>query len=564
MFSTFKLRLYIAALAMFIIFLILNFFLLGFISKIKNRSYIQAVLGSTSISLLRVDRDAANLIYLTKLRESNLKIAELTKKTYDTASIDKKINGLVNKIKSYRKNNIIAINGFYSGFQREHFKKLFGIKKGLIKRPDSLKNQAAKEKMAELNQIMSEYRPNMAKLLKNPRKEGLTARPEYFNANIDKIIKLLDFDRYAMSSGMSKKIHFLFDLFITAPFFMLIALLSVSYYFKKFLIDELEIAIRKVKDVAGGDLSSKIKVNVNPKNEIGRLINLVNTLIESFSGNVKSINNAANSISGQGEELNHSSKELEKNLENMRQNSSSIIESIKQITSAIMEVAKNSNSGAHEADRTQKATEEGYEAVQNVIKEINSIEAAVDNTSSVMEELGASSQKIGDIIAVIDEIADQTNLLALNAAIEAARAGEQGRGFAVVADEVRKLAERTSKATKEITATITFIQDDTAKAIDSMLKGKNKVKNGVDVAKKAGERIEAIKELTNKLKDMITQIATAAEEQSTAAEEISASSDLILKAQEATSASTNQIQISSQELSNLASLLTKNISIFKL
>ena len=295
MFSTFKLRLYIAALAMFIIFLILNFFLLGFISKIKNRSYIQAVLGSTSISLLRVDRDAANLIYLTKLRESNLKIAELTKKTYDTASIDKKINGLVNKIKSYRKNNIIAINGFYSGFQREHFKKLFGIKKGLIKRPDSLKNQAAKEKMAELNQIMSEYRPNMAKLLKNPRKEGLTARPEYFNANIDKIIKLLDFDRYAMSSGMSKKIHFLFDLFITAPLFMLIALLSVSYYFKKFLIDELEIAIRKVKDVAGGDLSSKIKVNVNPKNEIGRLINLVNTLIESFSGNVKSINNAPSS-----------------------------------------------------------------------------------------------------------------------------------------------------------------------------------------------------------------------------------------------------------------------------
>ena len=471
---------------------------------------------------------------------------------------------MVNKIKSYRKNNIIAVNGFYSGFQREHFKKLFGIKKGLIKRPDSLKNRAAKEKMAELKQIMANYRPNMIKLLKNPWKEGLTARPEYFNANVDKIIKLLDFDRYAMSSGMSKKINFLFDLFIAVPFFMLIALLSVSYYFKRFLIDELEIAIKKVKDVAGGDLSSKIKVNVNPKNEIGRLINHVNTLIESFASNVKSINKAANSISGQGEELNHSSKELEKNLENMRQNSSSIIESIKQITSAILEVAKNSNSGAHEADRTQKATEEGYDAVQNVIKEINSIEAAVDNTSSVMEELGASSQKIGDIIAVIDEIADQTNLLALNAAIEAARAGEQGRGFAVVADEVRKLAERTSKATKEITTTITFIQDDTAKAIDSMLKGKNKLKNGVEVAKKAGERIETIKELTNKLKDMITQIATAAEEQSTAAEEISASSDLILKAQEATSASTNQIQISSQELSNLASLLTKNVSIFKL
>ncbi len=165
---------------------------------------------------------------------------------------------------------------------------------------------------------------------------------------------------------------------------------------------------------------------------------------------------------------------------------------------------------------------------------------------------------------MIDEIADQTNLLALNAAIEAARAGDQGRGFAVVADEVRKLAERTSQATKEITSTITFIQNDTSKAIDSMLQGKNKVKDGVEVAKMAGEKIKTIKELANKLKDMITQIATAAEQQSTSAEEISASSDLILKAQEATSASTAQIRISSQELSNLALLLTKNISIFKL
>ena len=564
MFSTFKLRLYVAALAMFIIFLILNFFLLGFIGKIKNRSYIQAVLGSTSISLLRVDRDVASIIYLAKLRKSNLEIASLNKKTYDTTAIDKKINGYVNKIKSYRKNNIIAINGFYSGFNSEKFKEIYGIKKALLKRPRSLKNKASEQKMSELKQIMANYRPNMSKLLKNPSREALKMNPEYFNDNIDKIIKLLDFDRYEMSSGMSKKINFLYGLFIAAPFIMLIALLSVSFYFKKFLIDELEIAIKKVHEVADGDLSSKIKVNVNPKNEIGRLINHVNTLIESFSSNVKSINKAAVSISGQGEELNHSSKELEDNLENMKQNSTSIIESIKQITYAILEVAKNSNSGVQEADRTQKATEEGYDAVKNVIKEINSIETAVDNTSSVMEELGASSQKIGDIIAVIDEIADQTNLLALNAAIEAARAGEQGRGFAVVADEVRKLAERTSKATKEITATITFIQDDTAKAIDSMRNGKNKVKNGVEVAKKAGESIAAIKELTNRLKDMITQIAAATEEQSTAAEEISASSDLILKAQESTYASTAHIQASSQELSNLASLLTKNISIFKL
>ena len=332
MFSTFKLRLYVAALAMFVIFLVLNFLLLGFIGKIKNRSYIQAVLGSTSISLLRVDRDVASIIYLAKLRKSNLEIANLNKKTYDATAIDKKINSYVNKIKSYRKNNVIAINGFYSGFKNEKFKEIYGIKKALLKRPGSLKNKASEQKMSELKQIMASYRPNMAKLLQNPSKEALKMNPEYFNDNIDKIIKLLDFDRYEMSSGMSKKINFLYGLFIAAPFIMLIALLSVSFYFKKFLIDELEIAIKKVHEVADGDLSSKIKVNVNPKNEIGRLINHVNTLIESFSSNVKSISKAAASISGQGEELNHSSKELEDNLENMKQNSTSIIESISVFT----------------------------------------------------------------------------------------------------------------------------------------------------------------------------------------------------------------------------------------
>jgi methyl-accepting chemotaxis protein len=546
---------------MFLFFLFIDLMIIGYINSFRYSSLRQSVIGSTITSLSIANRDILSIIYLSKIRKDKLLIAKLQKKVFNPSKIDNKIAVLIKKLQLRRKNQIIAINGFYSGFKHEKFKTVFGVSKKYLKRPS---NPESIMEMNKLKKFLAEYRPMVVRLAKNPFTVGPTANIGYYQAGVNKIIKSLSIVEKNISNDSKKKMTFLFDIFIIAPFLTLIALLLVSFYFKKALIDELEIAIKKIEEVAHGDLRTKIKVSVNPKNEIGRLIGHVNTLIESLSANVKSMNNAVDSISSQGEELNYSSKELKSNMENMKHNSSSIVESIKQITMAILEVAKNSSSGAQEAERTQKATEEGYNAVQGVIKEINSIEKAVDKAAAVMEELGVSSQKIGEIIAVIDEIADQTNLLALNAAIEAARAGEQGRGFAVVADEVRKLAERTTKATKEITTMIISIQEDTVKAIESMNNGKEEVKNGVEVAKKAGERIEAIRELTNKLKDMITQIATAAEEQSTATEEISASSDSILRAQESTSASTEQIQTSALELSKLASLLSKNISVFKI
>ncbi len=561
MFSTFKSRLYISSIIMFLLFLFIDLMIIGYINSFRYASLRQSVISSTITSLSIANRDILSIIYLSKIRKDKLLIAKLEKKTFNPSIIDKKIDALIKKLQLRRKNQIIAINGFYSGFKHEKFKTVFGVSKKYLKK------QANPQSIMEMNKLkkfLEKYRPMVVRLTKNPLTVGPTANINYYQNGVNKIIKSLSIVEKNMSNGSRKKMTFLFDIFVIAPFLALISLLLISFYFKKALIDELEIAIKKMEEVAHGDLRTKITISVNPKNEIGRLVGHVNTLMESLSTNVKSISNAVDSISSQGEELHYSSKELKSNIENMKQSSSTIVESIKQITLAILEVAKNSGSGAQEADRTQKATEEGYTAVQGVIKEINSIEKAVDKAASVMEELGVSSQKIGEIIAVIDEIADQTNLLALNAAIEAARAGEQGRGFAVVADEVRKLAERTTKATKEITTMIVSIQEDTAKAIESMNNGKEEVKTGVEVAKKAGERIEAIRELTNKLKDMITQIATAAEEQSTATEEISASSDSILRAQESTSASTGQIQASALELSKLASLLSKNISVFKI
>jgi methyl-accepting chemotaxis protein len=181
-----------------------------------------------------------------------------------------------------------------------------------------------------------------------------------------------------------------------------------------------------------------------------------------------------------------------------------------------------------------------------------------------VKELGKSSDQIGEIIGVIDDIADQTNLLALNAAIEAARAGEQGRGFAVVADEVRKLAERTTKATKEIAGMIKKIQADTTGAVQSMEEGTQEVERGIELADRAGMSLKEIVGVSQKVTDMVTQIAAASEQQSSASEQISKNVEGISKVTGETAQGTQQIARAAEDLNRLTENLQKLISDFKL
>ena len=174
---------------------------------------------------------------------------------------------------------------------------------------------------------------------------------------------------------MAKKMTTLLNMFIMAPFLILIILLLTVFYFKKYLVDEIQTVVKFIRKVSGGDLTSKINLKTNPKSETGMLIDSINCLIDSLLKNVSSISSASKSISTSGVKFNDLSKELKNNMNNMQHDNTSIIESIKQITQAILEVAKNSANGAREADKTQKATQEGYSAVKEVISNINSIES---------------------------------------------------------------------------------------------------------------------------------------------------------------------------------------------
>lgn len=204
-----------------------------------------------------------------------------------------------------------------------------------------------------------------------------------------------------------------------------------------------------------------------------------------------------------------------------------LVTAMEEMSSTASEVASNAQNAADATTQAQMATDEGNVTVEHSAKVVNDLAEQIDSAISDVSELAQSSSDIGTILAVITGISEQTNLLALNAAIEAARAGEQGRGFAVVADEVRKLAQQTQDSTTEISNMIDLLQEKSATVVDRMNNSQQFVTNTVEIAQESNLALEKISEAVNNANDMIVQIASAAEEQSSVAVEINANANNI-------------------------------------
>ena len=317
-----------------------------------------------------------------------------------------------------------------------------------------------------------------------------------------------------------------------------------------------------LKIMANGDFT--IKVNGNYKGDHQLIKDNINTVSTSLSEALKKVSQAVLATASASNQISASVEEMAAGAGEQTQQISEIARSIEQMTKTILDNTKNASLAADTAKGSGEKAQQGGQVVEDTIKGMMRIAEVVKKSAATVEALGKSSDAIGEIIQVIDDIADQTNLLALNAAIEAARAGEQGRGFAVVADEVRKLAEGTTKATKEIAGMIKQIQKDTTEAVDAMKKGKQEVDAGKELANKAGEVLNDIIQGAQKVSDVAALVAAASEEQSATAEEISQNIESISSVTQQSATGSQQIARSAEDLSNLTQNLEKLISHFKI
>ena len=276
-----------------------------------------------------------------------------------------------------------------------------------------------------------------------------------------------------------------------------------------------------IKDIAQGEGDLTRRLPILGKNEIGELSEWFNTFIGKLHGIINQVSGSSLQLASSSLQLQLTSTQMTESIAQLSSQSTSLATAGEEMSATSGDIANNCHQAANNAGGATRKATQGAAVVGQSIAAMNSIAERVQNAARTVDALGVRSEQIGAIVGTIEDIADQTNLLALNAAIEAARAGEQGRGFAVVADEVRALAERTTRATKEIGEMIKAIQKETSNAVSSMEQSVTQVEQGTGHAAESGRSLQEILDIINDVTEQISQIATAAEEQTATTREIS-------------------------------------------
>jgi methyl-accepting chemotaxis protein len=322
----------------------------------------------------------------------------------------------------------------------------------------------------------------------------------------------------------------------------------VVYLIIRTITTPLKKLMTTTEKIAAGDLSDEVAIG--SKDELGQLAASVNHMVNNLRNLISGVITSSQNVAAASQQISATTEEIASGSSAQAQAAQHMQELFSELSTAINSVAESAEQAAELADNTTSIAHDGGQIVKKSIESMNEV-------SLQMTRLEEDSAKIGDIIEVIDDIAEQTNLLALNAAIEAARAGEQGRGFAVVADEVRKLAERSAEATKQIAAIIKGMQDNTHRSVVS-------VNDGVNQSHETGQAFKRIVEMIDETGRKVTEIAAASQEQAAQSSEVMSSIENISSASQEAAAASEETAATSQSLAQLADQLNDSVSAFKI
>lgn len=342
-----------------------------------------------------------------------------------------------------------------------------------------------------------------------------------FNATQALLVKILELNaKYAAEEHEKSKslVRTVDNLIIAMTVIGIIISICFGVFIARAIKRPLDSGVEVATRMAAGDLS--VEVVAHSRDETGKLMDAMGKMVQSLREMISQTVAISAGIASASQQLQATSEQIATGAEEVAAQAGTVATASEEMAATSNDIARNCTMAADASQQSADAANSGAKVVQETITGMTVIAERVRLTSTTVEALGVRSEQIGEIVGTIEDIADQTNLLALNAAIEAARAGEQGRGFAVVADEVRALAERTTKATREIGEMIKSIQSETREAVKAMEQGVHEVEKGAVSSQKSGQALEEILQRINEVSMQVNQIATAAEEQNATTSEV--------------------------------------------
>ncbi len=387
----------------------------------------------------------------------------------------------------------------------------------------------------------------------NAGTDAITAAFKLYDAILPSLNTILE--ARVENAKASENLSMMISVVIT----LLIAYLFMGFYGT--VMDSIKNIMHAADQLAAGDLTTRIQLQA--RDEMKQIADSFNKMTSQFANVISQISSSSQQVAASSEELSAVTEQTSQNIYQQQSQTDQVATAMNEMTATVQEVSQNIANAANAAQEANSQTADGRKVVDSAVNAIKSLANRIDNTAEVIHQLEQDSEAIVTVLDVIRGVAEQTNLLALNAAIEAARAGEQGRGFAVVADEVRTLAGRTQQSTTEINGIIEKLQTGSHKAVEVMNLSRDETRAVVEQASQAGQTLATISEAVSRINDMSTQIASAAEQQNAVADEINRNIVNITQIAEQTSSGAKQTSGASEDLARLAASLQSLVGQFR-